>query len=278
MRMATAPGVQTSPHHGLTCFNLLQPASTCFNLHQPQDKEMQSLCPSYIRYNDYESWMECWWFIACFLTNMSGAPTSATNAASATLQKGISRAKQLVFHRVSSLEKFTQGLLEPEEGLFWCHATNLKHEISPHIPQCPGASVVIVAISGALNAKFQLFMSGEYPKRFQIACVKICFVGCSPIIHKSLRWANCWYTNLLVQGDAFLQSEIDGECTLSPRPKGWLLLQQHLDDGFSCGLAAKTWRTRVERASCLWAAKVVYTYNWLSLFSCQSTSLWYVHW
>jgi hypothetical protein len=46
---------------------------------------------------------------------MSGAPTSAT---SATLQKGISRAKQLVFHRVSSLEKFTQGLLEPEEGLF----------------------------------------------------------------------------------------------------------------------------------------------------------------
>ena len=47
----------------------------------------------------------------------------------------------------------------------------------------------------------------------------------------------CWYTNLVATwGAAFLQSEIDAECTLSPRPKGWLLLQQHLDDGLSCAL------------------------------------------
>ena len=169
--------------------------------------------------------------------------------------------------------------------------------ISPH---CPGASRVVMAISGAMQSlnyswvdwvgsmqsiakcfhtssfhQFLLDLLAHHLCHLSMICLALLNTAMGP---RRDAFCNTGSNHMAmlgvhVQGAAILQPEIDGECTLSPRPKGWLLLQQHLDDGFSCGLAAKAWRTSIERACWLWAAQVEYEHHWFSLFSCQSASL-----
>ena len=84
------------------------------------------------------------------------------------VQKRKSLAKKMVFHpawRSSGLTWRTRRRLI---------LINTKYRqyllIFPH---CPGASLLIVTISGALNAKVRLLMSGEHPKCFHIASLLI---------------------------------------------------------------------------------------------------------